>query len=264
MAFLKSLFATLLLASSAAHGTAIELPDYHNRLFDRACCLVIGHAGGSIDGMPYTNSREALDANAAIGRRTFEIDFSITRDGLLALTHDWDLWRSQSGSTGDIEWPSSDQFSKRKLLGHLTPMMAADLAGWLDANPGTTIVTDTKDDFATFTDALFSAPIDTDRLVVQVYDFDDLETLRSFNENTRTILTIYKMEISTDALISNLQASDVDALTIPLQRALADLAKMREALPELPIYVHGRPNKINAVQLNVRLRELGASGFYLD
>lgn len=264
MAFLKPLVAALLLASSAAQGTTIELPDYHNRLFDRTCCLVISHAGGSIDGVPYTNSRETLDANATIGRRTFEIDFSLTRDGQLALTHDWNLWRKQAGSAKDIEWPNSDQFLKSKLLGRLTPMTAAELASWLHAYPNTTIVTDTKDDFAAFTDALFSAPIDPDRLVVQVYGFDDLETLRSHTENARTILTIYKMKIAPDALIAKLRSSDVDALTIPLPRALAELARLREALPELPIYVHGKPGKINAVQLHVRLRELGASGFYLD
>lgn len=249
---------------SSAQAVDISQPDYHNRLFSLDCCLVISHAGGSFLGANYSNSLEALDANYAIGRRVFEIDFSLTSDGALALVHDWAHWNRVKPEDGDVDAPDADTFLSRKLPRGLSPLTFPDLIAWLDEHPNAVVVTDTKDDFSDFADAFFSQPFDHRRFVFQVYDFDDLDLLRSHAEGVRTILTIYKLKIDADDLIAGLRGAYVDALTMPLERTAEDLSRLREALPELPIYVHGRPQQINAAQLHFHLQDLGANGFYLD
>ena len=247
-----------------AQGAEIRQPDYHNRLFSKDCCLVISHAGGAIDGRTYSNSREALDANYAIGRRVFEIDFSLTADGRLALVHDWAHWQGVRPDEGEVDAPDEQAFLSRDLPGGLSPMTLADLLAWLDDHPDALIVTDTKDDFPDFAEAFFSQAIDHERFVVQVYGFDDVGLVKSYAEDARSVLTIYKMSIDADDLIAGLRDVEVDALTMPLKRTGEDLAGLRRALPALPIYIHGRPQRINSAQLHFHLRDLGASGFYLD
>ncbi len=258
--------ACLLVCLGAAAGAGpLRQPDYHNRPFDPDCCLVISHAAGSFAGRTYSNSREALDANFSIGRRVFEIDFSLTSDGVLALVHDWTNWgKHRKPGEGVSEWPDEAGFLSKRLPGGLSPMTMPDLLTWLDAHPEALVVTDTKDDFSDFTEAFFAYPVDPSRFVFQVYGFEDLDNLGTHTGAAMTILTTYKLKIETEDLVAGLKGVDVDGLTIPLPRALKHLAALRQALPDLPIYVHGRPQQINAVQLHFHLQELGASGFYLD
>ena len=50
---------------------------------------LIYHAGGGIDGLTYSNSREALEHTLNQGNRFVEVDFLFTSDGQLVCAHDW-------------------------------------------------------------------------------------------------------------------------------------------------------------------------------
>ncbi len=79
------------------------------------------------------------------------------------------------------------------------------------------------------------------------------------------VLTIYKMKDASDEdLTRRLADGGVIGLTIPLDRALRSLPILRKRLPDLPIYVHGSPSRINAPEVHTRLMELGARGLYLE
>jgi glycerophosphoryl diester phosphodiesterase len=249
---------------AAAQSAEISQPGYHNRPFTRDCCLVISHAGGAFQGRNYSNSLEALNASFAIGRRVFEIDFSFTSDGAVALTHDWAHWNGARPEDGNVDAPDADAFLSRKLPGGLSPLTLPGLEAWLDQHPDVLIVTDTKDDFSDFAEAFFAHSIDHRRFVFQVYDLDDLALLHSHADDAKSILSIYKLTIDADELIAGLREAEVDALAMPLKRTADDLPRLRAALPDLPIYVHGRPQRINTPQLHFHLKDLGASGYYLD
>jgi len=233
---------------------------YHNRLSDRQCCLVIAHAGGSVDGLPYTNSREALDRNYSLGRRVFEIDFSETCDGSLVLLHDWDR------AGGDRL--SKARFLEAKGRGGLSRLDLDGFAGWLLQKPDSIIVTDTKGDFDRFLRRLEERlpPWIIERhFVIQVYDLAALDRLRQAEPHLRLILTIYKMmKASDESLAQTLAHGGVIGLTMPRGRAFRLLPVLRKQFPDLPMYVHGSPSRINAPELHARLAALGASGFYLE
>jgi len=54
----------------------------------------IAHAFGGILGDTRTNSYEAFLLNYQLGHRIFEIDFTITDDGIPVIVHDIDSWRT--------------------------------------------------------------------------------------------------------------------------------------------------------------------------
>lgn len=233
---------------------------YHNRLNDRQCCLVIAHAGGSVDGLPYTNSREALDRNYSLGRRVFEIDFSETCDGSLVLLHDWNMTGGDRLSKARfLEAKGREGFSRLDLDG---------LASWLLQKPDSIIVTDTKGDFDRFFRRLEERlpPWFIERyFVIQVYDPATLDRLRQAKPSLRLVLTIYKMtKVSDESLAQTLAHGGVVGLTMPRRRAFRSLPVLRKQFPDLPMYVHGSPSRINAPELHARLAALGASGFYLE
>lgn len=233
---------------------------YHNRLGDRNCCLVIAHAGGSADGHFYTNSREAIERSYSAGRRVFEIDFSQTCDGSLVLLHDW-------GMAGGKRI-SKARFLEAKGTGDLSRLDLDDLVRWLVERPGATIVTDTKDDFRHFFARLeerLPAWFIERHFVIQVYDLATLGSLREAGSKLRVLLTIYKMSPDKDeAMMRALANGGVVAVTMPRSRASQLLPILRKQFPDLPLYVHGTPSRINQPELHAELAALGASGFYLD
>ena len=50
---------------------------------------IIYHAGGTVQGITYTNSREAIEKSLEEGHYFIEIDFSHTSDGHLVCAHAW-------------------------------------------------------------------------------------------------------------------------------------------------------------------------------
>ena len=63
---------------------------------------LVMHALGSIDGIPNTNSREALENSYQQGNRLLECDMIMTSDWELVACHDWVFWNRNT----EVEKPS--------------------------------------------------------------------------------------------------------------------------------------------------------------
>ena len=123
--------------------------------------LAIAHGGGGLNGTPYTNSFEALDASYARGFRWFELDFKRTADGAVACRHDWSDFGGRA--------PTLDGLRER-FAGSFTPVDAEGLAAWMAMHPDATLVTDVKEaDQVPVLADLASAGVPRGRTVVQLF-----------------------------------------------------------------------------------------------
>lgn len=254
-------------------------PDYVATPADGACCVVIAHAGGSISGNVLTNSREALEANYAIGTRWFEVDLLATSDGVLVASHDWTNWRRFVGDEGDAT-PTLEEFRARRIVarasahgvpGEYTPMTFADLEAFLDRHPDAVVVTDTKGPLADVEAAVAASPRRA-QFVLQAYSVAEVAGLAERGFGGRIILTLYKLPVAYDDSLVDPFLAEVspvrDALagfTVPLSfAARGDNLGRLSGDDGLRVYVHGQPNEINAREVQAAMAARGASGFYLD
>lgn len=243
---------------------------YHHDINNKKCCLVIAHAGGGIEGNPYTNSEEAMLSNLTQGARIFELDFAKTRDGEWVGTHDWALWKNQTQYKGATP-PTYPEFNRHKLIAHgqrainrpYNPITLPFLEKVVARNKNIVLVTDTKYKLRELAETLRNNPV-FDRIYPQAYSAEDVEMLTGLGYR-KIILTIYRMDLTHPAnLIQRIKpiSGKLHALTVPMDF----FAENHKALTGLgiPIYTHGAPANINSRELHVRFERLGVSGFYLD
>jgi len=266
----RALPAAVLAVSIAAASTAFAGAPYHHDIDNRRCCLFIAHAGGGIDGNPYTNSEEAVLANLKMGVRVFEVDFSPTRDGVWVGTHDWQTWRKQTGY-GESQPPTYADFVRNRLNvtgptvigGRYSAITIPFLEGLLARYPRMVIITDTKYDLMQMARALKDTKL-FKRIVPQAYSFEDVQALAALGYR-KVILTLYKMEVRDPMQLTSRLASmtgKLHALTAPM-RFFAEHHKLLTGIG-IPVYVHGAPTHINSMSLHNNFRRQGVAGFYLD
>lgn len=134
--------------------------------------VLIYHAGGGIDGLDYTNSREAIESTLEKERYFIEIDFSYTTDHELVCIHSWDEpW----GDPNSEEAPDLNEYLNGKIFGKFTTMTASDIMDYMKAYPQLHIIVDTKEpDFlGVIEDLTELASEDSsilDRFIIQLYD----------------------------------------------------------------------------------------------
>jgi len=269
--FLARLLPAVMLGACIAFvKPALARVPYHHDIDNPRCCLFIAHAGGGIDGNPYTNSEEAVRTNLAMGVRVFEIDFSPTRDGVWVGTHDWSIWRKQTGYT-DSRSPSLAEFSAypietkgtMNVPGSYTALTIPFLERIIGQHPGTTIVTDTKYDALKLAAALKETRL-FGQIVPQAYSFEDVDAMRGLGYK-KIVLTIYRMSSKDPRrLVSRVAAmrGKIHALTVPMDYFAAHHRLLANA--GVPVYVHGAPSHINSRSLHHTFMRKGAAGFYLD
>lgn len=240
----------------------LSAPTYHQDLKTRECCLHIAHAGGSVQGVPYSNSLDALDESFARGLRVFELDFSQLGDGEIVLAHDFNEF-----ATIPNDWQAFAAVTHRAGTARLS---LDHLLTWLDAHPDVVIITDTK--FAGGNEELiarlrevWSDDAIAERFLFQIYSLSALSSRALASEGLAEILTIYRMsDIGPTQIALALQKAAPQALVVPIHRAPRVIPEVRKVLPDLPIYVHGPPSSINSSAYQNGLRLFGASGFFLD
>lgn len=132
---------------------------------------LIAHAAGSIDGFMYTNSLEALNKSYSDGARFFELDIQTTSDGSIVATHDWELWKKQTGFVGSLP-PSLKEFRSLKIEGRYTPLSIEEINEWFGSHPDAFLVTDKINDPEFFTE-VFDFP---SRLQMELFDVAALES----------------------------------------------------------------------------------------
>jgi glycerophosphoryl diester phosphodiesterase len=134
-------------------------PDFEPRI-DR----YIAHAGGMIDGVMYTNSKEALDKSYESGFRYFELDIELTSDGHFVAAHDWKHWAKETGFSGDTP-VSRTEFLKYKIRGKYTTLDMEGINKWFANHPDAVLVTDKVNSPARF-GKLF---VDKSRLIMELF-----------------------------------------------------------------------------------------------
>ncbi|MGG1619437.1 phosphatidylinositol-specific phospholipase C/glycerophosphodiester phosphodiesterase family protein [Paenibacillus sp. NRS-1782] len=236
---------------------------------------VISHAMGAVDGLAYTNAREAFVNNYKKGSRVFEVDLMFTSDGHLVARHEWtesfteQMQQEQavSAEQGGKPW-SYEQFKNTPIHDSYTPVDWNDVLDLLEQYPDAYIVTDTKEQdpaqikrlFAQLThQAQENNPNLLSRIVPQIYDEEMLRTLRSIYPYTSIIYTLYATQDTDDQIIRFVQQNDITAATLPENRVSGALVEsLRQA--GAVCYV----NTINDLNDAADYEQMGVRGFYTD
>lgn len=160
---------------------------------------VVIHAFGAIDGLAYTNSREALENSYAGGNRVFECDMILTSDQKLVACHDWNTGMQKGFSEENI--PTRELFMNTKIYDKYTPMSIDEIVIFMKEHPDVYLVTDTKSAEEEYYQIEFQQWIDTaeeyscedilERVIVQIYHpymYGDIKRLYPFKN---FIFTLY-------------------------------------------------------------------------
>lgn len=231
---------------------------------------IVGHAFGAVDGKAYTNSLEAFLSNYDAGYRSMEVDMEITSDNKVVLRHDWD-WECQEGISAG-ERVTEEQFLSVPILGMYTPLSFADLCLLMEEYSDVWIITDTKYAKKEEIENQFNVMVETakalglesvlDRLIVQIYNEEMLETVKNIYPVKSFIFTLYQRWNQSEEEFVYLSRwcikNNVDAITMgkELYSTVNEIAKRYS----IDMYVHTE-NDITAAK---EYFELGARGIYTD
>lgn len=222
---------------------------------------LIHHAGGGIDGLDYSNSREALENTLSGGERYIEIDFMYTSDHHLVCMHKWaEQWGSETP-------PTLQEFISGNIYGKYSPMTASDLIQYMDQYSDLYIIIDTKEsDYVNvirdLVELSFFNPSITDRFIIQIYDSGakaEILQLYSFSDSN-FLFTAYKFGSRFPNKIMNIcYDENIYIVTVPYgdwDQETIDLYRSKNII----IYEHtmNRPD-----QANEELRR-GVHGLYTD
>jgi hypothetical protein len=138
--------------------------------FEQNVNRYIAHAGGSIDGVKYTDSKEALDFNYAQGFRLFELDIIESSDGFFVAAHDWKHWAKETNYENNYP-VSLQQFLLQKIRGKYSPLDMDGINKWFSEHPDALLVTDKVNKPAEFAKKF----IDKKRLIMELFTLSAIE-----------------------------------------------------------------------------------------
>jgi len=226
---------------------------------------LIAHAGGGIDGVSYTNSREAFESNYANGFRVFEFDFSLTSDGELVAVHDWESFGEMTGQS--CQSPLSiEEFLASKIKGKYTPLSGEDVIELMRCYPDVYVMTDTEDINDSLCEALRQfihlAENDTsilDRLIIQIYSRPMLFSVMQVYPFQSVLFTMYITPVHLRDIVRFCSTWGIEAIAVPVSSA--DDATIRMVLDSVSfLLVHPITNTADIQNF----RKLGVSGFYVS
>ena len=220
----------------------------------------IAHAGGGFNSATYTNSLDALDANAP-NFALFEIDFSFTSDGALVCMHDW---------KGNAQSTFGRQFDSPPTLGEFEHLVAQSsrfktctldtLVEWMKAHPDKRIVTDVKENNLKALELIARrVPDHATRVIPQIYQPREYQPVRDLGYRD-IIWTLYRYGASAEQIVERAGDMSLYAITMPKERAATGLGRILADELRLPSYVH----TINDEAERTHFRSLGISEIYTD
>ena len=171
-----------------------------------AASRYVAHALGAIDGYDYMNCREAFEENYRKNFSVFEVDISMTADGVPVLVHEWSQYKAavQNGdSSVEVEIPPTlDQFRTQKLRGEYTALTFEDLVNLMVQYPDITVITDMKETDKDNVTKIFGAVIELaksidpsvlDRIVPQVYNNEMIDWINALYPWRSMVYTFYML-----------------------------------------------------------------------
>ncbi|MFP4011507.1 MAG: endonuclease/exonuclease/phosphatase family protein [Spirochaetaceae bacterium] len=226
----------------------------------------IAHAGGAHAGATYTNSVEALRANAE-DYRLFELDFEWTADDRLVGLHDWEgVFERLYGFEPEGPLPYEELRGLDNRPG-VTPVDVDDLAAFLAEHPDVRLVTDVKRDNLRALARIAERLEDHGRRVIpQIYHPDEAAEVLELGYE-RFIWTLYRFRgnrspervfFEARTLVER-HGDALYAVAMPVP-VVEDGTAERLAARGIRTYAH----TINTCREYERLRELGVDGIYTD
>lgn len=232
----------------------------------------ISHAFGAIGDKTYTNTLEAFNENYDKGARLFEVDFSLSADGVLICRHDWSRLTYGRAGEGyaayeinnlpktweDISSSSND----------FTMLSFDDVCELLEKYEDIYIITDTKDINSVAIDYVFrymvehAKDINEDilkRIVVQVYNEEMYWQIMSIYPFESIIYTLYQTTASEDEVVEFVKETGIKVVTMFPERAAKSTVDRLHELGCM-VYVH----TINDVEQIEQLAKRGIYGYYTD
>lgn len=224
---------------------------------------VIRHACGGIDGMAYTNSKEALEQSILSGCGAVEIDFRFSSDGVLVCAHDWD-------DIGLKKAPKAKAFKNHKINGIYTTMTAETALKKL-AGTKIFLIVDTKEkdtasvykEIDRILSSIKGGTKYKKKVVPQIYSQDEYDILNEIYSYKRWILTLYKLKPGSAAEYKELaefcKEKGIRTVTIPKNKVTA---KRVSYFTDKGIRV--ATHTVNGEEEWSRLEGLGVAVFYTD
>lgn len=218
----------------------------------------VAHAGGSVDGLTYTNSIEALNRNKD-RFILFEIDLMQLADGSIICLHDLGPSAEMHFGKAVGEITSLDEFLElRQFNPILTPCTLDELADWFEQNPEKFLVTDAKTDNLALLSSISSRhPALTAQTIPQIYYFEEFESVRELGFENQ-IFTSYISRPSAEEILTAVEAFRFFAITLSADE-VGDLTQDLSSRG-VPSYVH----TVNDLIWFSKLREWGVSNIYTD
>lgn len=204
----------------------------------------IAHALGDIDGVDYTNSREALEESLHEGYRCVEFDLAQDRNGQWILRH---------------ENQNSAPYHQLSLTEFLTI---------LAQHPQVTAIVDTKKRTQSTLDHALEAlimevstikPSLVNQLVIQTYSFEQYLSVSQHQPFPSVLLTLYGTSYTEDQVVAFAKEAKVKVITMPWTKANPTyIHRLQEA--GVIVYVH----TVNSTTIYARMLAMGVQGIYTD
>jgi len=219
----------------------------------------IAHAGGSIEGVSYTNCKEAINSSYNKGYRFIELDFISTADGNFILLHGWKDGSVKKLFNEKSKIYSLEEFKDFKMINGWTQLSLFDLIEWLRVKKDVFIVTDAKDDNIRLLKLIKEKYGDVQHQIIpQIYYMEEYSTVSELGyENI--ILTLYRTNYTDRKIVNFSMENHLFAITMPKEKAGEDLVKTLNQIG-VCVYIHTVNNEIEVE----KYEKSGVYGFYTD
>jgi glycerophosphoryl diester phosphodiesterase len=231
----------------------------------------IAHALGGIDGLDYTNSKEALMKSVSKGYHLIEVDLSYTSDGHLVCRHNWSSNMGDGYSKSNI--PSYETFMSGKVGKSYSPLdiegmiefakKYPDLYFILDIKPRNVTIADVVQEIVDTADKMEFTNIDK-QFIIQFYNYEEYKSLSKQFAFENYIFTMYRMkdeikENGVTNIIEFCKENNIKVVTIPKKYATKEIIH-EFSKSGITIYVH----TIDSMRQWLELRLNGVDGIYTN
>lgn len=233
---------------------------------------LIAHAGGGVERVTYTNSKEALEAAVRNGYQIVEVDFFETEDGKIVLGHEWgNILTDKKQMENPEKILTYNEYMEHRIDFRFTTMDVDGLIEFMRKNPDIYIVTDVKfeeDEKETLLSKVYSVIYKAaeekteilDRFIVQIYDEESCEIISSIYDFPEKIYTLYHYDAY------NYQAAallclkyNIPVITTPESNLEPEMIEMLHS-KGIKVYVHTKNSLIEVANWFDR----GGDGVYTD